>query len=259
MSFYFAEKTWEEIEQYVKDDGLIILPVGTIEEHGKHLPVETDSRIATEVAKAIAEEVYKDVPVLVMPTVWSGYSPKAMNKWSGNMRIRPRVFTDMIYDICASLIDMGFKKIIMLDCHGQHAPMLNVATKEIADQFGVYIAVTSPMTFSLEEFNKVRKSERGGVLHACEWETSVMLLYTDNVKMDKVVDCDKMKYSSEFVAGDSAMSGQKVVWSTWGLQKSETGVYGDPTVASKETGQAIMKGIVKNYKKFIYEYINFKK
>jgi creatinine amidohydrolase len=258
MSFYYADQTWEELNEYIEKEAVIILPVGTIEEHGKHLPLETDTKIATEIAREIASAIYEEVPVLVMPTVWSGYSPLAMNKWPGNMRIRPSVFTDMIHDILESLIVTGFKKIIMLDCHGQHSPMLNLATKLIADEYKVYAAVTSPLNFSLEEFNKVRKSKRGGVLHACEWETSVMMLYSDKVHEDKMISTDVMKYNSEFVAGDSAMSGQRVVWSTWGLQTSETGVYGDPSCASIETGKAIMKGMIENYKKFIKEYYSFK-
>ena len=192
-----------------------------------------------------------------MPAIWSGYSPKEMQKWPGTMRLRPSVFTDMIYDICASIVEMGFKKIMMLDCHGQHAPMLNIATKQIADSYGVYIAVTSPLVFSAKEFNEIRKSIPGGVLHACEWETSVMLYFNGNVKMEEANIQDIMRYNSKFVAGDSALGGQKVVWSTWSLQ-NKTGVYGDPTVATVETGELIIKAMMRNYHEFAIEYMNFK-
>ena len=258
MSIYFAHKTWVEIEEYAQNNTLIILPVGTVEEHGKHLPVETDAKIAEGIGKAIAEDIKDEISVLVMPAIWTGYSPKEMLKWPGTMRVRPRVFTDMVYDVCASIAEMGFKKIMMLDCHGQHASMLNVATKEIADSYGIYITVTSPLTFSAKEFNEVRKSESGGVLHACEWETSMMLYLTDRVKMEYATDEDIMRYHSKFVSGDGALGGQKVVWSTWGLQKSRTGVYGDPTVATREMGEFIMKALLKNYREFIFEYMNFK-
>lgn len=259
MSIYFAHKTWVELEDYIKKNSLIILPVGTIEEHGKHLPVETDTTIAEKVAQAIGEEMKDEVPMLVMPAVWSGYSPKEMKRWPGTMRLRTSIFTNMMYDICASIVEMGFKKIIMLDCHGQHAPMLNIVTKDIADNYGVYIAVTSPLVFSAKEFNEVRKSKHGGVLHACEWETSLMLYFTDRVIMDEATDEDIMRYHSEYVAGDSASGAQKVVWSTWGLQKSKTGVYGDPTVATRDMGEFILKAMLKNYRKFILEYINFER
>ncbi len=259
MSFYYWDQTWEQIEEYVKKDAIIILPVGTTEEHGKHLPLKTDTAIAEGFAKAVAEEVYKDIPVLVMPAIWGGYSPVSMGKWPGTMMVRPNVFIDYVHDVVASVVRSGFKKIVMMDCHGQHAPMLNIVTKLIADEFDVYAAVTSPLTMSAAEFNKIRKSERGGVLHACEWETAVMLHFTDLVQMDKAVSIDRMRYNSEFVAGDSAMGGQKVTWSTWGLQDSETGVYGDPSVATYETGEVIIKAAVENYRKFLTEYYNFKK
>ena len=259
MSFYYWDKTWEEIEEYVKKDAVIILPVGTTEEHGKHLPLKTDTAIAEGFAREIAKRVEGEIPILVMPAIWGGYSPKSMGKWPGTMMVRPQVFIDYVYDICASVVRSGFKKIVMLDCHGQHAPMLNIVTKEIADEFDVYAAVTSPLTMSATKFNKIRKSEKGGVLHACEWETSVMLLFTDLVQMDKVVGIDTMRYHSDFVAGDAALGGQKVTWSTWGLQESETGVYGDPTKSSVETGEIIIEAAVENYRKFLIEYYSFKR
>lgn len=260
-SFYFSDKTWEELKEYVDKDSLIILPIGQTEEHGLHLPVETDARIATEVAREIAEEIENEMPVLVMPTFWAGYSPNSMNvkQWPGTMQVRMSVVIEYLYDVTASLVRMGFKKIVMLDTHGQHAPLLNIVTKRIADDFDVYPAVTSPLIFCLKKFNEVRKSVCGGVLHACEYETSLMMLYTQLVKMDKLVDCDIMRYHSDFVAGDSASGGQKVTWSTWGLQDSKTGTYGDPTVASIETARVCVAAMRKNYRKFLLEYYNFKK
>ena len=259
MSYYYSDQTWEQLQEYVRKDAVIILPVGTTEEHGAHLPLSTDATIAEGFAKAIAEAVSDEVPLLVMPAVWAGYSPVSMGKWPGTMMVRPQVFIDYVHDICASVVRSGFTKIVMLDCHGQHAPMLNIVTKLIADEFNVYPAVTSPLTMSAAEFNKIRKSEKGGVLHACEWETSVMLCFTDLVQMDKAVDVDIMRYHSEFVAGDSASGGQKVTWSTWGLQDSKTGVYGDPTKATKETGEIIIQAAIENYKKFLKEYYGFKR
>lgn len=261
VNFYFSDKTWEELTECVKNNSLIILPIGQTEEHGLHLPVETDARIASEVAREIAEEVEKDIPILVMPTFWAGYSPNSMNvkKWPGTIQVRMSVLIEYLYDITASLVKMGFKKIVMVDTHGQHAPILNIVSKRIADDFDIYPALTSPLAMCIKEFNEVRKSKRGGVLHGCEYETSLMMLFTKLVKRDKLVDYDIMRYHSDFVAGDSASGGQKVTWSTWGLQDSKTGIYGDPTVASVETAKVCVSAIRKNYRKFLLEYYNFKK
>ena len=260
MSYYYGDHSWEELQEYVKKDAILILPVGQTEEHGSHLPVSTDATIAEGFAKDIAEAVEGEVPVLVMPAIWAGYSPVSMGKWPGTMMVRPQVFIDYVYDVCASLVRAGFKKMVMLDCHGQHNPMLNIVTKLIADEFdGVYLTVTSPVKMSAEAFNKIRKSGRGGSCHGGEWETALMLSLTDLVNMDKVTDVDIIRYNSDFVAGDATLGSQKVVWSTWGTQQSVTGLYGDPTPATKETGDVIRKAAIENYKKFLKEYYEFGK
>ncbi|MDD3840601.1 MAG: creatininase family protein [Clostridia bacterium] len=254
MSFYFAEKTWPELKEAIEKDTLIILPMGTVEEHGKHLPVETDAKIAEKFGEAIGQELKDEIPLLVMPTIWSGYSAKEMSRWPGTIRVRTRVVMDMVFDILGSVIEMGFKKIVILDCHGHHSGLLKTVSREISDKYGVYIAITSPGTFSSAEYQKIRKSAPGGSIHGGEWETSLMMYLTDLVKTDQFTDEDIMKYHSDFVAGDNFAGGQKVTWSTWGIQRSKTGIYGDPTVATKDTGEKVFKAALKEYKKFILEF-----
>ena len=255
MSFYFGEKTWPQLKEYLEKDAVVLLPVGEMEEHSLYLPVDTDARIAKFLTDQIAEEVEGEIPVLVMPTVWSGYTPGFVGKWPGAMRLSPQVFTDMMHGICASLADMGFKKVVMIDCHGQHAPMLNIATKLIADEYDMYYVVASPLTFSAKEFNEVRKSDRGGVSHACEWETSLIMRISPELAYTELfTDVDKMKYHNEFVSADTALGGQKVVWSSWGIQHTEYGALGDPTQACVETADVIIGAVRKNFRKFLLEY-----
>jgi creatinine amidohydrolase len=108
---------------------------------------------------------------------------------------------------------------------------------------------------SREEFNAVRKSPAGGVLHACEWETSVVLhISPEVVDMSKATNVDIFRYHSDFVAGDNALGRQRVTWSTWYLQPSKTGTYGDPTVATAEMGKLILDAAVANGARFLKEY-----
>lgn len=259
MSYLFGEKTWEELKDYVERDALIILPVGEMEEHSLYLPVDTDTRIATYLAGQIAEEIQEDIPVLVMPTVWAGYTPTRVTRWPGGIQIRIPVFIDMICDICSSIIHMGFNKLVMLDCHGQHAPMLNCVTKIIADKYGKYFVVASPFKMTAEEFNLFRKSERGGVSHAGEWETSMLLLCNpDLVRTEKFTDVDRIKYHSDYVAGDSVMGGQKVTWSSWGLENTKYGALGDPTLAEAETGRKIIAAARKNFRQLLRDYYTYR-
>jgi len=254
MSIYFADKNWVELQKMIKKKALVILPVGTIEEHGMHLPVNTDVVIAEEVARRIGEEMRKRIPLLVMPAVWSGYSAKEMSRWPGTIRVRARVVMDTIFDICSSLIDMGFKKIVIINAHGHHTELLRLAAREIADKYGVYIAVTDPAVMAKDEMQKIRISKRGGAIHGGEYETSLMLYLNQPVDMKKATGQDIMRYHSRFYAGDNFAAPNRVFWSTWGIQKSKTGIYGDPTVATSQTGKRLMEAILKNYIAFIREF-----
>ncbi|MBC7327398.1 creatininase family protein [bacterium] len=253
-SFYFADKTWPELEEAVKRNSLIILPIGTIEEHGKHLPVSTDSVIVNEIAKGAAEKLKGEIPTLVLPTLWTGYSAKEMTHWPGTIRVNPLVLIQLIHDILASLIEMGFRKIIILDGHGHHKGIIEVALRQIGDEYGVFPASVSPAGLSAELYRKIRMSQIGGSIHGGEWETSLMLHFKQKVKKEEFTAEDIMRYHSEFVPGDNFAPGKGVFWSTWGIQKSETGIYGDPTKASEETGKLLYEEIVQKLCQFIKEF-----
>ena len=254
MSIYFGDLNWPQLQETIEKNTVILIPVGTVEEHGRHLPVSTDAVIASEIARRTAEKVNRELPVLVTPAVWTGYSAKEMGRWPGTIRIRPEVLIDLIYDLLTSLTEMGFKKTVLLDCHGHHSGILNVAVRKVSDAFGVYPAIVSPAALSKEVFAKIRKSETGGAIHGGEWETSLMLYFNQPVNMKEATKEDVMRYHSEFIPGDSFVGGKGVFWSTWGIQKSKTGIYGDPTCASIETGEKCCQAIIKNLSKFLKEY-----
>lgn len=251
MSIYFLDQSWPKLKEAVKNNVLIIFPIGQTEEHGMHLPVKTDALIAEEVARRIGERLEDKIPLLVMPTVWSGYSMKQVAEWPGTIRLKSETFINMIFDICTSLIDMGFEKIILISAHGNHTGMLRTVVRKIADEYGIYMALTFPVLMAEEEFTKISQAGKGGSCHAGEYETSLMLYLAEElVDMSKVTNKDKLIFSSKFYP-------DKVFWSTWGVQKSKTGIYGDPTVASKETGEKIMQATVNSYVEFIKEFYEF--
>src|SRR5450759_4760094 len=109
MSIYFGDLNWPQLREAIEKNTVILIPVGTVEEHGRHLPVSTDAVIASEIAGRTAEKIKHELPLLVMPAVWTGYSAKEMSRWPGTIRIRPEVLIDLIYDLLASLSEMGFK------------------------------------------------------------------------------------------------------------------------------------------------------
>jgi creatinine amidohydrolase len=254
MSLFFADRTSPEIEALAERHALVLLPVGQVEEHGQHLPVNTDALIAERVAAAAAGRVADEMPVLVMPTVWTGYSAAAMSRWAGTIRLDTRTFTDLIYGVCSSLIEMGFDRIVIVNAHGHHPALLETAVREVADEHDVHVAIAHVWTMGAEAFRACRKSKPGGAIHGGEFETSLMLHLRAPVDMSKATDVDVMRYESEFAPADGFSGSKKVFWSTWGIQESTTGIYGDPTVASAETGRIVFEAIVENTASFLREF-----
>lgn len=258
MSVEFMKKTWPELKDYLQRNALILVPVAQVEEHGPHLPVGCDTYIGTEVGRRVAETLStNEIPTLLMPTIWSGFSPKKMMKWPGTMRVRTRVVCDLVHDVLASLCEMGFKKIVVIDSHGQHRGILEVAIREIADEYSVYCALTSPVAMAAEKYAKIRKTELGGATHACELETSLLMAMGFTIDLSKATDEDRLTYRSEFYEAD-AIGKKKVFISTWGLQESKTGIYGAPLKSSAQTGKELLDEMVKNYIKFCKEYWSLK-
>ena len=255
MSVRFGEQSWVQLEEHIARQSLLILPVGTTEEHGPHLPVDTDARIAEEYGTRLARALADEIPLLNMDTIRYGYSMSVMRQWPGTIVVGSRTFIDLVSDICRSVLDMGFSKLVMLDCHGHHNGLLTTVSRDLCDACDKSVAIMSPAAMSRDTFCEIRKSGLGGACHACEWETSVMLhISPELVDMSRATDEDTIRYHSEFVAGDSFAGRQMVTWSTWYLQKSKSGTYGTPSFASAETGRLIMDAAVENGARFLREF-----
>ena len=261
MPRYFHQLTSPEIGEAAERDSLILLPVGQVEEHGPHLPLECDCIIARETARAVADNMGEQLPILVMPTVWTAYSVKQVARWPGLITFRePETMIQMIYDILESLVNNNFKRIVIVNAHGNNPAILELASRRIGSDYDVFPAVTSVLGMSRTVGPMVRKSTIGGCGgHAGEEETALLLhLAPELVHMDCATDKDIVKYKTRFFPGDiyseipDRVGG--LFWSTWGVISSDTGAYGDPTAATAETGKLLFEEIVKNYREFLLEF-----
>lgn len=232
MSYYFGEQTWPQLETAIQNNTLVIIPVGTTEEHGRHLPVETDALIAKMFGDAIADALTREhIPVLLTQPIYYGYSMNIVTRWPGTLKIRTRVFMDYIYDMINALMKQGFRKIALLDCHGNHDGLLRTVMREIADEHDQFICTLSPAKLSQPVYDKLKKDPEGDI-HGGEWETSMILAYRpDLVHVDEYTQVDAITCNNEL----------RGPVSTWGLQETKTGLYGDPTYATAELGQACLE------------------
>jgi creatinine amidohydrolase len=251
----FAELTSPEIGEWVERGALALLPIGQVEEHGPHLPVNADLVIAERSADAAAAAVHPEPPVIVLPGVWSGYSASIMQQWPGTIRVRTRVFADMVHDVVVSCLAMGFQKLVMLNAHGHHPALLEMVAREVGDETGTAVAVVNVATMAADAVKEHRKSEPGGCIHGGEFETSLMLHFGERVDMAKAPD-ERFTYASENIPADGFSGSKRAFWSTWSIQPTESGAYGDATCATAETGRLIFESMVENIAGFLREYGN---
>jgi creatinine amidohydrolase len=111
--YYLPHMTWEEVEQYLRTSDMVIIPVGSIEQHGKHLPLGSDIIAAVETSLRIGQKT----GVLVAPVVLAGVSEHHMG-FPGTVSLTPATLEAVLYDTARSLIGHGFKRIMFLNGHG---------------------------------------------------------------------------------------------------------------------------------------------
>lgn len=168
---------------------LFIVPQGSLEHHGYHLPLVTDTTIVTE----ISDRVERAAPeqVVLTPTLWIGHSPHHAHFGCVSLDVRP--YMDLVAGVCRSLIQLGARKIFLLNGHGGNDVPSKAALREIKGEFrhlkDLYIVYAAYWALAGEAFARIRKSPPGGMGHACEMETSMMLLlHPERVEHGKAVE-----------------------------------------------------------------------
>jgi creatinine amidohydrolase len=244
--------TWVEVAEALKRTDIVLIPIGSTEQHGLHLPLGVDTFIPI----ALAEEIAKRVDVVIAPPLWYGDCPHHMG-FPGTISIRPEILVEFIYDVCKSLIKHGFRKILLLNGHTiANNPALLIAIERIQEETDAKVYLIDLLDMAITTISKIRESEIGGIYHACELETSQMLtirpdlVYMENAK--KVIP----KTFSKFIVMDGATAGDrvlsKVTMKEW-KKLTDVGSIGDPTIATAEKGKIIMKALVENIVAFINE------
>ncbi len=256
MNIQFEELRSPEIGELIEKEGVILLPIGACEEHGRHLPVGTDTFMAFQAALEAAERISGKVPIAVLPPVWFGYSVGMLKNWPGTVTIKPKVLIDYVYDMIRSLIDMGFTKILIVNGHGNNPGVLDVAVRSIGDDYKVFPGVVHIYSLWDKEYVRAnRTSKEGGIGHAGEIETSVMLHISGLADMSTADDTDRMKSNLTTCPVDGASSRRKKLYlSTWFLENPTYGGAGDPSGATKEFGEKVHEMTVESLVQVIEEF-----
>jgi len=244
--FLYEEMTWPEIREAAKAGRVALVPVGMIEDHGHHLPVDTDALIVGTIARRAAALIPE--MVVCLPEIKFGYSPHHMD-FPGTITIGAHTFIDYLLDVCRSLIHHGFKRVLLVNGHGSNAPFVDIASRlAIIEHPDTLCATVS--WWSIDQVRQCvaefRESQfPGGMSHACEAETSLYLaIRPELVYMEraaKEIGFPPSKYFWYDLMGGTASGYSSVLMAPHWSTVTQTGVMGDPTKATKEKGERILK------------------
>lgn len=182
-SVWLQDLSWQEIEHFRNEEtGPILIPVGSVEQHGLHLPVGTDSMVAIK----LAEEAAQGSNAVVTPPLWFGWSPHHL-ALPGTVSIRAEVLIEVIFDVFVSLATHGFNRFIVINGHRMvNIPWLQIAAERAQRELSVRIGIFDPAYMSKELGEQLGFGEIG---HAEEIETSHMLhIMPHLVRMERARD-----------------------------------------------------------------------
>lgn len=237
----WAGKTYSGVTEIAEQDGsVLVVPVGSIEQHGNHMPVSTDTILVDAVAHLSAEQVVDDVPILVTPPVWSGYSPHHM-PFGGTITLEYDDMLDIIEDIADAALDNGFDSLLLLNGHGGNASLVSSATSTVGTQHpDVEVLGLTYFQLAAEFIDEIRDTELGGMGHAGEFETSLMLHLRPELVKEEEMEGTNMDEPYPQSTEDLVAGGPLSVYRDF-TEYSESGAIGDPTVATAEKGEKIFE------------------
>lgn len=236
--------TWPEVRERAERGAVIVIPVAAIEQHGYHLPIDTDNVLVEHVTEEAARR--SDGLILTAPMIHYGFNEHNMG-FPGTINIRETVFIDFCYDVAHSFVRQGFDRIVFVNGHGSNQMLCNLAARRIVNTTRALAAAVAHWAMAREAVDRMRESEYpGGMAHACEFETSMyMYLRPELVQKEKMVPRETPSRLNDFIYDDLFGSGPVHLVNRWS-RVTQTGVEGDPLLATAEKGKAFAECAISN-------------
>ena len=240
--------TWEDARDAFARDPIVIIPVGSIEAHGPHLPLDVDTHQVGEVAQRLA----KRVDALITPTIPYGYATTWMN-FPGSFTLASDTFQQVVFEIGSSLLVHGVRKIMILNGHRPNGTAIDCAARRIVDgaPSGTEVQVTALSYWEpgAAAIHALRHSQIGGMGHACEFETAFQLATRPElVKMDRLEGVRPPRVGWDLV-GPSEPARTYQPWPAPSV--SHPAIFGDPSVATAESGEQFLEATVDALVEFV--------
>ncbi|ERG91140.1 MAG: uncharacterized protein, putative amidase [Haloquadratum walsbyi J07HQW1] len=233
LMFYMhvAEQTWPELDSYVTEESLAVVPLGSTEQHGPHLPLATDHLIA----EAFAHEATDRTGYLCTPTINIGVSPHH-RQFHGTMWVDAPVFRDYVESFTRNLAYHGIDRVIYVNAHGGNVEHLREVGRRLRDDETLY-AIEWMWNESIPELVD-RLFEQNGP-HGGPKETAmIQYLRPELVNDDRLMDA-RDNGLTEFTNANSRKFGSRTFYDA--IDNTDNGVLGDQTDATPQKGKKMFE------------------
>jgi creatinine amidohydrolase len=248
---------WPEVKRLDFSKCPVVIPLGSLEQHGPHLPLTTDTEIVTAIARGVESKLGSGI--LVTPTLWLGHSPHHMN-FPGTLSVEPAVYVGMVKSLVHSMVRHGAKKIFLLNGHGGNEAPVPVALRELKTELGaakdIFVTFASYWWLGSKTLTAVRESGLGGVGHACEMETSVMLAIAPN-KVDMSLARKSGPGAALRYRVVDMQAANPVAMVSEFDELSDSGVLGEPELANAQKGERFLAGFAESIVEFLEDFKNW--
>ena len=251
---FYTAMSYLDLKELAKEK-IVLLPLGATEQHGPHLAVGTDTDIVTEIAISAEKELTDSL--ILCPSLPFGSSHHHLS-FGGTISMSAELYTKLIVDILHSLLQNGFRRIVLLNGHGGNITPVKQALSAISKLYDAslkpYIALATYWELAAKSFSGQPPMQSPALSHACEYETSLMLhLFAEKVCMEKVQRAVR-PVSNGYVPweDDEVYKGITVMKQTEFI--SNNGCSGEPQLATKEKGEYLFNEAVTQLVQFLHSF-----
>lgn len=238
-----------DLRQRADAGDLVILPIGSIEQHGPHLPVDTDVYLAAAIAEEVAR---RSDGVTVAPSLSFGQSA-AHVPLGATVTLGADTLLAVLRDVVGSIHAAGFGDVLLLNGHNGNKPFLQIIVSEFATKHMISVAAATYYDLVAPTFTARRRGPVGSDAHAGELETALLLyLSPERVRLRDAV-ASPMRPLTDFDARDLVVSGPAMIGNSLPA-RFPTGTAGDPTVADAELGRELFEAAVSEVRQLITSY-----